>query len=69
MNHFFKFIIILGFSSTTGSSSSFVGSSFLIGSTGSFVILVLGLAFDLASGFALTGGSTSSSIIVSIAAS
>ena len=57
--------LLFGFSSTTTTGS---GSSSLIGSTGSFVILILGFAFAFALDFALTGF-TSSSIIVSITAS
>ena len=63
-DYFFKFIIF-GFSLTTTTGS---GSSSLTGSTGSFVILILGFAFTSAFDFALTGF-TSSSIIVSTTAS
>ena len=44
-------------------------SSSLMCSTGSFVILILSFAFDLASDFALTGGLTSSTTAISITAS
>ena len=57
----FDLFTFLGFSSTTGSST-------IASSTGSFVILIFGLALDFTLGLAL-GLCISSSIIVSITAS